>query len=182
MFLIKFKSFAYNIRTMHQCKIIVIMGSKRDFEFASQIQRFIQHEKFDITCEYLVASAHKTPRKLLETVDKYENISGRFVFITVAGLSDALSGVVAGSTKYPVIACPPDSEKFGWAKCFSSIITPQGVSVTFTPRPENAALAALKILALSDRKLQEKISNYMKKLRTSTDETSKEFIGVKIDK
>lgn len=166
---------------MHQSKIIVIMGSKRDFEFASRIQGFLQDEKFDIACEYLVASAHKTPRRLLEVVEKYDGISGQFVFITVAGLSDALSGVVAGSTKIPVIACPPDSEKYGWAKCFSSTITPQGVSVTFTPRPENAALAALKILALSDKKLQDSISNYLKKLRTSAIEASKEFTDARND-
>ena len=36
------------------------------------------------------------------------------MYITVAGLSDALSGFVSGSTNYPVIACPPDFEKLGW--------------------------------------------------------------------
>jgi 5-(carboxyamino)imidazole ribonucleotide mutase len=157
------------------------MGSKRDFKFASRIQRYLQDEKFDITCEYLVASAHKTPRRLLEVVEEYNGTSGQFVFITVAGLSDALSGVVAGSTKNPVIACPPDSEKYGWAKCFSSTITPQGVAVTFAPRPENAALAALKILALSDKKLQDSISSYLKKLKASVIDSSMEFIDERND-
>lgn len=141
------------------------MGSKKDYEFASRINKFLQQEKFGVKCEYVVASAHKTPRKLLEKVEEYENSGGQIVFVTVAGLSDALSGVVAGSTKYPVIACPPDSEKFGYAKFFSSAVTPQGVAVAYVPRPENAALSAIKILALFDKNLQQKVEAYMQRLK-----------------
>jgi len=141
------------------------MGSKGDYEFASRINKFLQQEGFNIKFKYVVASAHKNPKKLLGEVEKYEEASGHVVFITVAGLSDALSGVVAGSTKYPVIACPPDSEKFGWAKFFSSAVTPQGVAVAYVPRPENAALSAIKMLALSDKNLQKKVEAYMRRLK-----------------
>jgi phosphoribosylaminoimidazole carboxylase PurE protein len=104
----------------------------------------------------------------LKAIAKYESVDDKIVFITVAGLSDALSGVVAGSSKFPVIACPPDSEKYGWAKCFSSTVTPQGVSVAFIPRPQNAALAALKMFALVEQPLQDQIKSYMQKLKAST--------------
>ncbi len=150
---------------MPQGRIVVFMGSKRDYEFASRIDKFLQEEGFGVECEYVVASAHKTPRKLLDEVEKREKAGGQIVFITVAGLSDALSGVVAGSTKYPVIACPPDAEKFGYAKFFSSAITPQGVAVAYVPRPENAALSAVKTLALSDEGLQRKVEAYMRRLK-----------------
>lgn len=145
-------------------RIIVFMGSRRDYEFASRISKFLQEEKFSVECEYVVASAHKTPKKLLEEVEKYEKTKGQLVFITVAGLSDALSGVVAGSTKYPVIACPPDSEKYGWAKFFSSAVTPQGIAVAYVPRPENAALSAVKMLALFNENLRQKVDGYMRRL------------------
>lgn len=150
---------------MLQGRIVVFMGSKRDYKFASRVNTFLQEEDFGIKCEYIVASAHKTPRKLLEEVEKYEKINEHIVFVTVAGLSDALSGVVAGSSKYPVIACPPDLEKFGWAKFFSSAVMPQGIAVAFIPRPENAALSAVKILALHDKNLQKKVEAYMKMLK-----------------
>jgi len=174
---------------MPQAKIVVFMGSKRDYEFASRINKFLQEEDFGIKCEYVVASAHKNPKKLLEEIEKYKNsgdhivfitvaglsdaLSGvvagnsgdHIVFITVAGLSDALSGVVAGSSKYPVIACPPDSEKFWWAKFFSSAVTPQGVAVAYVPRPENAALSAVKMLALTSQDLQRKVEAYMRRLK-----------------
>lgn len=141
------------------------MGSKRDHDFASRIGKFLQQEGFNIECNYVVASAHKNPRKLLGEVEKHEKSDGYVVFVTVAGLSDALSGVVAGSTKFPVIACPPDLEKFGWAKFFSSAVTPQGVAVAYVPRPENASLSAVKILALSDKNLQKKVEAYMRRLK-----------------
>jgi len=150
---------------MPQAKIVVFMGSKRDYEFASRINKFLQEEDFGIKCEYVVASAHKNPKKLLEEIEKYKNSGDHIVFITVAGLSDALSGVVAGSSKYPVIACPPDSEKFWWAKFFSSAVTPQGVTVAYVPRPENAALSALKMLALTSQDLQRKVEAYMRRLK-----------------
>jgi 5-(carboxyamino)imidazole ribonucleotide mutase len=146
-------------------KIIVFMGSKKDYDFASRIGKFLQDENFNVECEYVVASAHKTPKKLLEEIEKHEKSGGLMVFITVAGLSDALSGVVAGSSRYPVVACPPDSEKFGYAKFFSSAVTPQGVAVAYVPRPENAALSAVRMLALSDRRLRLKVEAYMRRLR-----------------
>ena len=146
-------------------KIVVFMGSKRDYDFASRINKFLQKETFGVKCEYVVASAHKTPIKLLDKIEKYEKTGGHIVFITVAGLSDALSGVVAGASKYPVIACPPDSEKFGWAKFFSSAVTPQGVAVAYVPRPENAALSAIKTFALFDKDLQKKVEVYMRRLK-----------------
>jgi len=141
------------------------MGSKRDYDFASRISKFLQQEDFGIECEYVIASAHKTPRKLLDEIEKYEKGGREIVFVTVAGLSDALSGVVAGSTKYPVIACPPDSEKYGHAKFFSSAVTPQGVAVAYVPRPENATLSAVKMLALFDKNLQKKVEAYMRRLK-----------------
>ena len=150
---------------MPKGKIVVFMGSKKDYEFASRISRFLEQEGFGIQCEYVIASAHKTPQKLLEEVDKCEGSGDSVVFITVAGLSDALSGVVAGATEHPVIACPPDSEKFWWAKFFSSAVTPQGISVAYVPRPENAALSAVKMLVLSDRVLRERVEVYMQRLK-----------------
>jgi 5-(carboxyamino)imidazole ribonucleotide mutase len=155
-------------------KIVVLMGSRSDHDFALRVKQFLEEEKFPITCEFNVASAHKTTKKLLDDLAEHEKSGENIVFITVAGLSDALSGVVAGYTKYPVIACPPDAEQFGWAKAFSSIMMPKGVAVTFVASPENAALAAVKILALSNPKLQRKVSEFRRKLEKAVYEAAKE--------
>lgn len=158
---------------MPEQKVVILMGSRSDVDFATLIADLLEH--FDVKYEFRIASAHKTPRELLKILEKYEKSEDKIVYITVAGLSDALSGTVAGFTKYPVIACPPDSEKYGWTKVFSSTITPRGISVLFVAEPENAALAALKILALSDSSLQKNIARYQQKKREEVVKADKEI-------
>jgi len=160
---------------MQKHKIVVLLGSGRDMPFASRICQFLEKEHFSVKCEYSVASAHKTTHRLLDKLETYERSNENIVYITVAGLSDALSGVVAGYSKYPVIACPPDSEKFGWSKAFSSIMTPEGVPVLFIAKPENAALAAIKILALSDHSLYGEIKNYQQRKEAEVVEADNEI-------
>ena len=155
-------------------KIIVLMGSRRDHKFASRVGDFLREEGFPITCDYNVASAHRTPQKLLNDLQEYENSGDNIVLITVAGLSDALSGAVAGYTKYPVIACPPDSGKYEGAKIFSSVAMPKGISVAYIPTPENAALAAVKILALSNHSLYESLRRYKRKMEINVYESAEE--------
>jgi len=141
-------------------KLIIFMGSKGDFRFASRIGDFLSKEGFPLKYEYNVASAHKTPEFLIKKVAGYEESDESLVYITIAGLSDALSGVVAGCSKRPVIACPPDSEKHGWSKVFSSAMTPTGIPVMFVSTPENAALAALRILGMNDPSLRKEIEGF----------------------
>ncbi len=152
-------------------KVVILMGSKSDADFAATIADSLRH--FDIKCESRIASAHKTPRELLKILEEYEKLEDRIVYITVAGLSDALSGLVAGFTKYPVIACPPDSQKHGWTKIFSSTITPRGIPVLFVAEPGNAALAAVKILAIADTSLHKKTAAYKQKKREEVIEADK---------
>jgi len=142
-------------------KVIIIIGSKSDLEFASSITSVLK--EYGVPYELNIASAHRTPEHLLKILKEYEYSGYDLVYITVAGLSDALSGVVAGRTAHPIIACPPDYEKYGVSKMFSSVMTPKGVPVLFTPMPENAALAAIRILALSNDSLRRKIERNQKK-------------------
>ena len=158
---------------MPKQKVIILMGSKSDIDFATAIADSLK--QFDVNHELRIASAHKTTRELLTILEEYENSEERIVYITVAGLSDALSGTVAGFTKYPVIACPPDSKKYGWSKVFSSTMTPRGISVLYVAEPENAALAAIRILALSDSSLQKQIAGYQKKKREDVIKADKEI-------
>lgn len=141
------------------------MGSKSDLPFAKKIGDFLSEEGFSLKYEYNVASAHKTPEFLIKKVARYEESDESLVYVTIAGLSDALSGVVAGCSKRPVIACPPDLEKRGWSKVFSSAMTPTGIPVMFVSTPENAALAALRILAMNDPSLRKEIESFHAKKR-----------------
>ncbi len=136
-------------------KAIIIMGSDKDMEFSRKISEFI--EKFSVQADLRIASAHKTPLKALAILN--ENKGEDIVFITVAGRSNALSGFVDANTAAPVIACPPLSKDKFDTDIFSSISMPSGVAPMTVLGPENAGLAAVKILALNNKGLKEKISS-----------------------
>ncbi|MBS7616189.1 AIR carboxylase family protein [Candidatus Bathyarchaeota archaeon] len=151
-------------------KVIVLMGSEKDLEFAREIGKHL--EAFGLAYEFRVASAHKTPEKVLEILSEYE--SEKVVYITVAGRSNALSAFVDANTVKPVVACPPYSDKFAGADIFSSLRVPSGIGSVVTLEPEGAAIAAAKIFALEDRKTADRIREYQlakKKEITKADET-----------
>jgi len=74
----------------------IIMGSKAYLEFAKKIGGEL--EKFGLKYEYRVASAHKATEFALEIVRKYDGENDKVVYITVAGRSNALCGVVDANT------------------------------------------------------------------------------------
>ena len=137
-------------------KAIVIMGSERDLEFCSEIAKHLK--LLGVEYEFRVASAHKTPEKVLEILKEFED--AKVIYITVAGRSNALSAFVDANTSKPVIACPPYSEKFGGADIFSSLRVPSGIGSLVTVEPEGAAIAAAKILALADKELEKRVVSY----------------------
>jgi len=141
-------------------KIIILLGSSSDMPFAHRVEDFLKENSIPIKCEYRVSSAHRNLEKLLQDLKSYEQSKDDIVFITVAGLSDALSGIVAGYTTKPVVACPPDFKTYEWGKVFSSAMMPKGVPVAFVAEPENAALAAARILAFSNSALKTTIEKH----------------------
>ena len=137
-------------------KVVVMMGSKRDSEFCREITGYLKALK--LNHELRVASAHKTPEKVLEILRDYER--ERVVYITVAGRSNALSAFVDANTIKPVIACPPYSEKFGGADIYSSLRVPSGIGSLVTIEPEGAAIAAAKIFSMEDQELAKRVREY----------------------
>jgi 5-(carboxyamino)imidazole ribonucleotide mutase len=137
-------------------KVVILMGSKSDVGFSRQIADHLKVFKLDY--EYRVASAHKTPEKVLQIIKEYED--ERIVYITVAGRSNALSAFVDANTSKPVIACPPYSEKFNGADIYSSLRVPSGVGSLVTVEPEGAAVAAAKMFALEDTESARLVREY----------------------
>jgi 5-(carboxyamino)imidazole ribonucleotide mutase len=137
-------------------RVVVLMGSERDLEFCREIAKHLK--AFGLEYQFRVASAHKTPEKVLEILKEFEQ--QKTVYITVAGRSNALSAFVDVNTAKPVIACPPYSEKYGGTDIYSSLRVPSGVGSVVTVEPEGAAVAAAKILAIEDRVLEKKVREY----------------------
>jgi 5-(carboxyamino)imidazole ribonucleotide mutase len=137
-------------------KVVVLMGSEKDSEFCREIAEHLK--TFELDYEFRVASAHKTPEKVLEILK--ENEKEKVVYITVAGRSNALSAFVDAHTTKPVIACPPYSEKFSGVDVYSSLRVPSGIGSVVTIEPEGAAIAAAKIFAIEDQRLAKRIKEY----------------------
>jgi len=153
-------------------KVVIIMGSRSDLEWSKRIAETL--DKLGVESALRVASAHKIPLKCYELIKEYEKEN--VVFITVAGRSNALSGFTDAQTFCPVIACPPYSDKFAGVDIFSSLRMPSGICPMVVLEPEQAALAAVKILALSDEGLQQKIKKYQEEKRREIERDDKEVM------
>ena len=107
-------------------QVIVLLGSKSDAEHRNAITQAL--DKLGITHVTRIASAHKVTSYLLDLLRGYEEDGQPHVFITVAGRSNALSGVVDANSRHPVIACPPYGDRFGGMDLLSTVRMPGGVA------------------------------------------------------
>lgn len=135
--------------------VVIIMGSPSDADFCDRITDAL--DDFGIRWETRVASAHKVPRELLDLLKEYEADVAPKVYVTVAGRSNALSGLVDAQVSAPVIACPPYSNKFSGGDLLSSLRMPSGVAPAVVLEPESAALLAAKMLALAKPDLRQAV-------------------------
>jgi 5-(carboxyamino)imidazole ribonucleotide mutase len=152
-------------------QVIIIMGSKADLSHAQAIVKTLK--TLEIPFQMRVCSAHKATQRLLEILQAYEQ-SGPLVYITIAGRSNALSAVVDANTRYPVIACPPYSERFAGMDVLSSLRLPSGIASPTILEPDGAALLAAKMLALSDTQLMQRLLTYKERFATELLQADKE--------
>ncbi len=143
--------------------VVIIIGSPGDKPFAEQVTGAL--DRFGIPWEMRVASAHKTPQRLLDILAHYEADPRPKVYVTIAGRSNALSGLVDAQVAAPVIACPPYADKFAGADIYSSLRTPSGVAPAVVLEPENAALLAAKMLGLADPALRAQVQRSQEEQR-----------------
>jgi len=156
--------------------VIIWMGSKSDLEHVDKIAS--QLEALGVPYQRRIASAHKSPQHVLDLIAQYESDPGPMVYVTVAGRSNALSGMLDANTARPVIACPPYSSSFSGADIYSSLRMPSGVVPLVVLDPKGAALAAAKILALSDPSLSERISAYQGAMTAAVTEADAELQAI----
>jgi len=141
-------------------KIQIILGSESDMPVAEKAKKIF--DEFNVDYNIKVASAHRTPDYLKEIVEN----SNADIFIGIAGLSAALPGVIAAHTIKPVIGIPV-SGKVNLDAILSIIQMPPGIPVAAVglDRSDNAALLAIEILSLKDKKLADKLIKYREKMK-----------------
>ena len=122
--------------------------------------------EFDIPCESKVISAHRTPKDLEAYVS---GALGRGMRVLIAGAGGAahLPGVTAAFTTLPVIGVPIQGKALdGMDSLLSIVQMPPGVPVATVGinAARNAGLLAVQILATSDKRLQQALSDFKQKL------------------
>ncbi len=147
---------------------IIIAGSDSDLPHIKKIQ--IELDKYDIASIIRICSAHKQPAKCEEIVNKYNQSIEPIVFISVAGGTDALSGVVSYHSVHPVISCPPNAEKYQ-----SCINNPPISSNSLILRPQNVAKHTAKILGHNNPEIKEIINKKKKDKIKKLEEADKQF-------
>ena len=148
----------------------VIMGSKSDW--AGTMEHCSQTLKqFGITHEVRVISAHRTPKRLHKFLKDAEKNKIEII-IAAAGMSAHLAGVTAALTTLPVLGVPTESKLKGLDSLLSTVQMPSGIPVGTLAIGKagaiNAALLAVSILAIKNKKIENKLiayrSNFEKKV------------------
>ncbi|MBI1369920.1 MAG: 5-(carboxyamino)imidazole ribonucleotide mutase [Planctomycetes bacterium] len=139
---------------------IILMGSDSDWEAMSKCHELLS--ELGIAHDVHVASAHRTPAKVLKIV---EDAPGRGVkvFICAAGMAAHLAGVVAAHAHCPTIGVPMKGGVMdGLDALLSTVQMPPGVPVATvgvgSAGAKNAAVLAAQIIALTDPNLAKKVT------------------------
>jgi 5-(carboxyamino)imidazole ribonucleotide mutase len=138
-------------------KVGIILGSQSDLPIMEKATNALVD--FGIDYELIVASAHRTPKK----VEQFAKSAGKKfdLIIAGAGMAAALPGVVAAHTTLPVIGIPISSKALsGHDALFSIVQMPPGVPVACVAidGAKNAAILAAQILSLKYPGIKRKLA------------------------
>lgn len=146
--------------------VSVVMGSDSDFPIMSETIKVL--EDFRIPHEVFLTSAHRSPERTTSFA-KGAAKKGIKVVIVGAGAAAHLAGVIASQSLLPVIGIPIDATALGGIDALLSIAQmPGGVPVATMAvgraGAKNAALLAIRILAVEDKSLQKKLQAFIHKM------------------
>jgi phosphoribosylaminoimidazole carboxylase PurE protein len=146
--------------------VSVVMGSDSDFPIMNETINIL--EDFGVPHEVFLTSAHRSPERTASFAKKASQ-RGIKVIIVGAGAAAHLAGVIASQSLLPVIGIPIDATALGGIDALLSIAQmPGGVPVATMAvgkaGAKNAALLAVRILALEDDSLQKKLRLFIQNM------------------
>ena len=143
-------------------KVLIVMGSDSDLEQVLPAAQVLK--EFDVPVEITVASAHRSPDRVLELA---RGARGRGIGVVIAAAGGAahLAGVFAANTTLPVVALPVSWGTLGGVDALlSSVQMPGGVPIASVGigGGKNAGFFAAAILSASDSALAGRIDAFRK--------------------
>ncbi len=142
--------------------VAIIMGSDSDLPVMEDAATVLAD--FGVNFEIQIVSAHRTP----EFMQTFAKKAARKYQVLIAGAGGAahLPGMVASLTSLPVIGVPISVGKLQGLDALLSVAQmPRGVPVATmaVDNSQNAALLAVRILALRSAALRAKLSRFEKR-------------------
>ena len=158
--------------------VSIIMGSTSDLPVMGKAAQLL--DDFEIPFEINALSAHRTPEKVEEFASGAA-ARGIKVIIAAAGMAAALPGVIAANTTLPVIGVPIASTLGGMDALLAIVQMPPGIPVaTVTINGGlNAALLAVEMLAIGDKRIADRLSEYKQSLSGKIVKANAELAEVK---
>lgn len=137
----------------------VIMGSASDWDTMRAAAEVL--DEFGVPHETRVVSAHRTPEDMFDYARDAEQ-RGLAVIIAGAGGAAHLPGMVASLTVLPVLGVPVQSRTLSGLDSLLSIAqmpggVPVGTLAIGTSGAKNAGLLAVRILAINDASLRDRL-------------------------
>lgn len=143
-------------------RVGVVFGSASDWPTMAAAVELLA--RFEVPAEHGVVSAHRTPERLR---DYARGAAGRGLEVLIAGAGGAahLPGMLAAWTTLPVLGVPVKSRALSGVDSLHSIVQmPAGVPVGTLAIGEagakNAALLAVRMLAVHDPALRERLEAF----------------------
>ena len=146
-------------------KVGIVMGSDSDLSVMSKAAEIL--DKFGVDYEMTIISAHREPDEFFEYASNAEE-KGIKVIIAGAGMAAHLPGMCAAIFPMPVIGVPMHTSSLGGRDSLYSIVQmPSGIPVATVAinGGTNAGILAVKMLAISDADLLQKLKEYKDELK-----------------
>jgi phosphoribosylaminoimidazole carboxylase PurE protein len=151
----------------------ILMGSASDLPVMESVGNVL--DELGIGWEMRILSAHRTP----DEVHEYATTApqrGLKVLIAGAGMSAALSGVLAGNCNLPVIGVPLGANlASGLDAVYATLQMPPGIPVAAVAvgkaGAKNAAWLAARILALVDADVATRLAEKREEMRVKVLQT-----------
>lgn len=159
---------------MSDIKVSIVMGSISDDETVIETAKIL--DTFGVPYEKSVVSAHRTPEGMVAYAKQAAD-RGIQIIIAAAGGAAHLPGMIASLTTLPVIGIPVKTSSLDGLDSLLSINQmPAGVPVLTTAigiaGAKNAALAAIRILAIHDESLTLKLKQHQADMAQSVKESN----------
>lgn len=142
--------------------VCIVMGSENDLAVMEEAAKML--DKFGVSYEMTVASAHRTPARVSD-LSRNARRRGIEVIIAGAGAAAHLAGFIAAETTLPVIAVPIDSSPLlGLDSLLAMVQMPGGVPVATVAigkaGAKNAGILAAQILGIKYEDISARLIAY----------------------